>query len=112
MIAIFTKYIGPSNVKGSRVKAYCKVARVINGTVTREWAPEWSAEQNHLQAAMDLAIKCAWSGNWYMGDAGDEYAFVRVPVSAENNKRDVNATFFVPYDRDAEAKRIETIMSA
>lgn len=108
MIAIFTKYIGPSNIKGSRVKAYAGVKRVIHGTVIVEYDSKWSAEDNHLNAAKKLAEKCAWHGNWYMGDAGDEYVFVRVPT----NKKDVEATFFVPYNAEAESKRIDTIMNS
>lgn len=111
MIAIFTKYIGPSNVKGSRVKAYCMVKRVINGSVILEWDSGLSAEENHARAAKALAIKCAWFGNWYQGDAGDEYVFVRVPAH-ELSLTDAHASFFIKYDRDAEQKRIDLIMAS
>lgn len=111
MIAIFTKFLAPTSFKQARVKAYCKVQRVIDGTVTLNWDHGVSAEENHMRAAKKLAEQCAWSGNWYMGDGGEDYVHVRVPATVDSVFAD-GATFFVPYDRDAEAKRIEAIMNA
>ena len=55
MPAIITKYIGPSNVRGSRVKAY-----VENKSVTLGWDDALDSDANHLQAARELADKLEW----------------------------------------------------
>lgn len=71
--AIVTKYIGPSNVKGSRCKASAAA-----GSVTLHWNSALNSEDNHAWAAKTLALKFGWKGNWYQGgnpnDSG--YCFV------------------------------------
>jgi hypothetical protein len=60
--AIVTKYIGPSNVRGSRVKATASA-----GSVILTWNDALNSEDNHAAAARKLAEKYQWSGNWHCG---------------------------------------------
>ena len=56
MIAIQTKYLGPTNHKGSRVKAFTH-----NGhQVTLTWDSALNSEPNHRQAADALCEKMNW----------------------------------------------------
>lgn len=55
MQAITTKYIGPSNVRGSRVKATAQA-----GSITLEWDNALNRDQNHMAAAKALATKLDW----------------------------------------------------
>ncbi len=71
--AIVTKYIGPSNTKGSRIKATAAA-----GSVTLHLDNSLNIEDNHALAALALANKYAWRGTWHMGGMpGDSgYCFV------------------------------------
>jgi hypothetical protein len=70
--AITTKFIGPTNTKGSRIKATCQAASL---TVNSDYA--LSIEQNHAAAAKALADKMGWRGDWYQGGIpGSGFAFV------------------------------------
>lgn len=63
MQAITTKYIGPSNVKGSRVKATAAA-----GIVTLHWDNSLNSDDNHKMAAKALATKLGWDyGEWICG---------------------------------------------
>lgn len=90
--AIETRYLGPTNTRGGRIKA-----RAWAGSVTVPYNHELNADQNHRAAAMALAAKCAkhaeqyggksiWSeGVWTQGGnaKGDGYVFtVTAPVEA------------------------------
>lgn len=55
MQAIETKYMGPTNFKGSRVKAVCAA-----GSLTIEWDDTLNSDENHLEAARKLAEKLRW----------------------------------------------------
>jgi hypothetical protein len=76
--AITTKYIGPSNVRGSRIKAYAAA-----GTVTIAYDDSLSIEKAHAKAAKALAEKFGWSGFYYQGGLPDDrgYCFVCVDAS-------------------------------
>jgi hypothetical protein len=70
--AIQTKYIGPSNFRGSRVKASAEA-----GSITLHWDHALNSEENHTRAAKTFADKYGWSGNWHIGALpGRGYAFV------------------------------------
>lgn len=71
--AIVTKYIGPSNTKGSRIKATAGA-----GSVTVHLDHALNIEENHIKAAETLANKYKWRGNWFMGGMPDDsgYCFV------------------------------------
>lgn len=52
MQTITTKFIGPTNTKGSRVKATCWL-----GSVTVGWDHALNTEQNHEEAAQAMVDK-------------------------------------------------------
>jgi len=62
MQAITTKYLGPTNTRGSRVKATCQA-----GSVTIEWDDALNSDQNHNAAATALIEKWGWCGKWLEG---------------------------------------------
>jgi hypothetical protein len=53
--AIVTKYLGPTNYRGSRVKATASA-----GSVTLSWDCALDSEENHQLAANALADKFNW----------------------------------------------------
>jgi hypothetical protein len=74
--AIITKYLGPTNSRGARVKATAQV-----GSVTVGWDYALNAEQNHERAMEALAAKFDWPMSRFAGGAtpdGRGYAFVDV----------------------------------
>lgn len=63
--SISTRYIGPTNYRGSRVKA-----RSSSGlSLTLSWDEALDTNANHTKAAEALAVKLKWSGRWVGGDA-------------------------------------------
>lgn len=71
--AITTKYFGPGNVKGSRVKATAAAGNII-----LHWDDSLNTEQNHALAAKTLAEKMKWNGSYYMGGLPDNKGYVFV----------------------------------
>lgn len=70
--AITTKYLGPSNVRGARVKATCEAKTII-----LPWDHSLNVNDNHRAAARKLAEQLEWSGTWYGGaPIGSGYCFV------------------------------------
>jgi hypothetical protein len=55
MQAILTKYLGPTNFRGARIKASAQA-----GSVTVPWDYELNVEKNHQQAAEALCEKLGW----------------------------------------------------
>jgi hypothetical protein len=88
MQAITTKYIGPSNVRGSRVKAQCQA-----GSITLEWDDSLNSERNHETAAKALAAKLDWRGKWRGGSPHDGHGFCFVCLE------DPAPTGFVVYEQ-------------
>lgn len=66
MQAIQTKYFGPSNVRGSRVKATAQA-----GTVYVEWDSSLDHDGNHAAACRALVRKYGWRGDWVGGGLPD-----------------------------------------
>lgn len=60
MQAIHTKYFGPTNVRGSRIKATCSA-----GSLTIDYPHELSGQAVHRKAAEALAAKLSWTGEHY-----------------------------------------------
>lgn len=72
--AIVTRFLGPTNHRGARVKATADA-----GTVTVSWDYALGISENHERAAFALADKLGWTGNWVGGGLpGKGYAFVSV----------------------------------
>lgn len=55
MQAIITKYLGPTDTRGGRVKAKCDA-----GSVTVSWDHALDIELNHRAAALALITKLGW----------------------------------------------------
>lgn len=85
MQAIITKYIGPTNKRGSRIKA--RQAASYAGkpkSVTIDWDYGLRVEHNHKAAAIALAAKLGWHGDWAGGsNCGEGYVFVNVDAATD-----------------------------
>ena len=86
MRAIVTKYIGPSNVKGPRVKAI----EIYGKYVMSSWRDEWDTDRNHREACRDLCQRLGWKGHMVTGyiKGACVHTFVVEPV--------LNQSFIVP----------------
>lgn len=73
--AIVTKYLGPTNHRGARVKASAEA-----GSLVVSWNHDLSEPENHRQAAEELASKYGWATSMVGGGLPDGrgYAFVMV----------------------------------
>lgn len=71
--AIITKYLGPTNNRGSRIKATCAAKSVTVG-----YKSELSSSENHRQAAQKLADSLNW-GNYSLGGSlpDGRYCFIQ-----------------------------------
>jgi hypothetical protein len=61
--AIETKFLGPTNFRGSRVKASCQV-----GSITIGWDDALDPSDNHRAAARALVEKFGWTGEHFPSD--------------------------------------------
>lgn len=66
MQAIRTRYHGPGNVRGSRVKATAQARALTIG-----WDSSLNSERNHMKAAQALASAMGWQGTWVGGGLPD-----------------------------------------
>ena len=57
--AIFTKYLGPTNTRGGRIKAWAKSGGKLS--VTIQYPHELSQSQAHAEAALALLNKMGWT---------------------------------------------------
>lgn len=71
--AIMTKFLGPTNYRGSRVKAWCDA-----GQITLNWDHEIGVDENHYKAAMTLVYKLKWTeyNDWHLGALPRNYGYV------------------------------------
>lgn len=72
MKAIQTKYFGPTNYRGSRIKAFDG----DNNSVTISYPYELSGEDVHRKAAEALRDKMGWTGKLIGGGIKSGYVFV------------------------------------
>lgn len=85
--AIHTCFLGPTNRRGSRVKATCHA-----GSVIVAWDYAFDAPTNHARAAMALAEKLEWPGAWFAGSTGSAgYAFVCIGDTDPRSAFEVSA---------------------
>jgi hypothetical protein len=91
MVTIRTKFIGPTNVRGSRYKAYVDDTGPAR-TLTMDADHRLGSEGNHLRVARALIHKCGWFhddtrgdtyGRWFYGGTKEGYAFVCALEGAE-----------------------------
>lgn len=71
--AIVTKYLGPTNLRASRVKATAQA-----GSITVYWDDALNESANHAAVARALAVKLGWTGGFVGGGMpqGLGYCFV------------------------------------
>ena len=60
--AIVTKFHGPTNSKGSRIKASCEA-----GSIWFDYSYRHNSDQNHMLAVLALLRKLGWKGWWTIG---------------------------------------------
>ena len=73
MQTIMTKYLGPTNYRGSRFKATHTGGHI---SVTTPYDYSMSADGNHTRVARMLAEKLNWEGNYIGGHTKDGMVFV------------------------------------
>jgi len=80
MQVIQTKYLGPTNTKGSRIKAYTEAHSV---TVSYDYA--LNSEDNHMAAAKVLKDKLRWNSKMIGGhtEKGIVFMFEKDSYSIE-----------------------------
>lgn len=64
--AIQTKFIGPGNVRGSRIVAKCDAKRIVVS-----WDYALNPGDNHRAAAKKLILQLGWYGHWVQGSLPD-----------------------------------------
>lgn len=75
--AIQTKYLGPTNFRGARIKASCE-----SDTVTVSWNHALDVVGNHEAAAQVLLNRTGWTGEWVGGVViGGVHVFVQARFS-------------------------------
>lgn len=74
MMAISTKYFGPTDHRGSRIKASCGA-----GSLVIPWDHSLDVEENHTKAAHSLISKLGWgpASDWAAGSTSTGFVFVR-----------------------------------
>lgn len=75
--AITTKYLGPTDCRGSRVNA-----RAQAGAITISWDDALDSDDNYAAAAKALAARYGWCGCWVAGGAPRGHGNVYVWVAA------------------------------
>lgn len=76
MIAIMTKYIGATNTKPSRIKAYTSNK---GQSITMPFEYDVDGMELYKRAAIALRDKMGWKGELIGGGTKDGYAFVFKP---------------------------------
>lgn len=84
MQAIVTKYLGPTNIRGSRIKATAQA-----GSITATWDYALDICANHRAAAVALANKFKWldhsdlsEGGSLPAGNGECFVLTRKPIQA------------------------------
>lgn len=73
MQAIQTKYFGPSNVKGSRVKATCAAKSIF-----LDWDDALDSLENHRVAARVLGLRLGWEWKRFGSGSLKDGSYVHV----------------------------------
>lgn len=79
--SIETKYLGPTNFRGGRIKAQA------SGKFSRTYSYDHalSVEANHNAAALRLAVELKWAGRWCGGSSQSGNGNVYVNVDNGGN---------------------------
>lgn len=84
MQAIQTRYLGPTNTRGARVKAF---SEGFPRGVTVSWDHALDSEANHDVAARAFIRKLEWFGTWVRGGSTDRRGNVYVCLKREHETR-------------------------
>lgn len=88
MQAVVTRYVGPTNTRGSRVSVRCDAARMLV-----PWQCDLGSEENHATAILRMLLRLDWCGNWVLGGLPDNCGCVAVCSRREHgNGRRVRVT--------------------
>ena len=93
MQTITTKWLAPTNYRVSRIKARAsggKEALILS------WDYALGSEENHRLAAMALATKLEWDGEWIGGESPDECGHTYVRALSFSPRFTVEATDQTP----------------
>lgn len=82
--AIVTRYMGPTNFRGSRVKARASAGSIIN-----HWDHADNIDGNHCRAAKSLAAEYGRSGYWAGGGLPTDNGYVFVWAGDKADEPDV-----------------------
>lgn len=85
MQAIETKYLGPTNTRGSRIIVCAQVGRI-----SVPWDYALSVDENHDAAARAFAAKWGWFGTWIRGARADGKGNVYVAINGHVRSMRVN----------------------
>jgi len=86
MQTILTKFIGPTNHKGARVKARQSASYAGRPkSLTLPWDHALNVDDNHKAAALAFARKMGWHGRWVGGENSNMDGLVFVNVSASHS---------------------------
>lgn len=73
---INTRYLGPTNARGSRIKATARKASALGKEMSHTQQYGYgNTEEEHTSAAKALATKLGWVGTWVGGGTPDENGF-------------------------------------
>jgi hypothetical protein len=75
---ISTKFLSATNTKGSRIKAQ---ASFVKESITISYDHSLDCEQAHAKAAMQLARKLDWKGEYSSGGNDSGYVFTFIGSS-------------------------------
>ncbi len=88
---ITTRYLGPTNSRGSRIKATARKASAHGAEMaaTVHYDHALNIGGNHTAAAQALATKLGWSGLWIAGGKPEEDGNMYVCVGPDLDLRNV-----------------------
>ncbi len=81
MQAIETKFLGPTNFRGARIKATADA-----GSITIPWDHAMNVEDNHRAAIRAFVERMGWHGTWVVG--ATRGGFVGVCAKREHRGHD------------------------
>lgn len=86
MQAITTRFIPPTNTRGTRVAARCDAGRVVIA-----WDDAMDVPENHDRAARALLVKLGWRDAYLRGSSPDGRGYAYVCENAARVTRDARA---------------------
>lgn len=87
MQTISTKYLGPTNHRGSRVKAQTSGGAYL----VQAWDYGLNPDGNHDAAAKELAVQLGWCGVWVAGDHKEGRTYIRASPAVNLDRAFVRA---------------------